>query len=89
MAPNSKSYDRHCRPPYPEILLPDLPSYRFPLSLDLHSGIIDNELNLLSHEPPGAFARRYLPGFRRYPGLVRKPVPALLRPCSSLDSYIG
>jgi hypothetical protein len=86
---NSKSYGRHRGPLYPEILFPDRPSYHYPLSPDLHSGIIDNELKLPSHERPGPFACRYLPGLRRYPGILRKPVPTLAGLCSWIGKYIG
>jgi hypothetical protein len=39
--------------------------YRLPLSPDLQFSIINDELNVLSHERPGAFPRGYvLPSVR-------------------------
>jgi hypothetical protein len=85
---DSESHSRHCRPLYSEILFPDLSSYRFPPSLNLHSGIINKELNVLRHQRPGAFLRLYVLGVRRYPGLLRRPVPTPAGPRRWLDKYI-
>jgi hypothetical protein len=65
MPAGSESYGRHRRPLHPEIFLPDFPSYCLPLSPDLHTRIINNELDMLTRERPGTFPWRYVPGVPR------------------------
>jgi hypothetical protein len=65
MPAGSESYGCHRRPLHLEIFFPDFPAYRFPLSPDLYTCIINNELDALSHERPGTFPWRYVPGVPR------------------------
>ncbi|HZD14171.1 MAG TPA: hypothetical protein VE196_03385, partial [Pseudonocardiaceae bacterium] len=91
MPASSKSNALYRRPLYPKMLFPDLTSYSFPLSPDLHSGVINNKLIVPSYKRLRPGIVRVRSGraamIFRYPRFLRQLALRLVGPRGRLSSY--